>query len=305
MDAAKFCNECGTALTPAAGQSLHGQRGSSYDQASAPFDDQTRRTAFDETRRSDQSEGEFQSTQEESQPSEQFQSSAEQLQSAEEASARSATRKHEDLQRMQEKRKADIVFVLDCTSSMRGEIEAIKDAIMMFVDSIKTSGVRVRVGLVEFRDRLINEEHRALGFDGEPFTTDPQIFRREASKLKAKGGGDVPESSLDALMLALRQPFDATANKVIVLVTDAPPHVPDKETASIEEVARAVRDGGVRQLYLVIRTQEAGSQVYLKLLEGTRGMAFELGKGDDFRSRAADFQRTLMSLGKTISSATR
>jgi hypothetical protein len=34
-------------------------------------------------------------------------------------------------------------------------------------------------------------------------------------------------------------------------------------------------------------------------------MAFDLGKGDDFRSRAENFKRTLMSLGKTISTATR
>jgi hypothetical protein len=33
-------------------------------------------------------------------------------------------------------------------------------------------------------------------------------------------------------------------------------------------------------------------------------MAFELGKGDDFRSRAEHFKRTLMALGKTISAAT-
>jgi hypothetical protein len=72
-------------------------------------------------------------------------------------------------------------------------------------------------------------------------------------------------------------------------------------------VAEAVREAHVQQFYLIIRTQEPQSQIYLKLFEGTgtRGLAFELGKGDDFRSRAEDFKRTLMSLGKTISYATR
>ena len=125
--------------------------------------------------------------------------------------------------------------------------------------------------------------------------------------MRAAGGGDEPESSLDAILLALRQPFAPGANKVIVLVTDAPPHVPDREARSVEEVSAALRAAGVQQLYLVIRTQDAQSQLYLKLFEGagTRGLAFELGRGDDFRSRADDFRRTLMSLGKTISSATR
>lgn len=199
------------------------------------------------------------------------------------------------------------MFVLDCTGSMKGEIDAIRDAIIGFVDSIQSEGVRARVGLIEFRDRLIDEEQRALLFDGQPFTSDPAAFRREVSALRAGGGGDEPESSLDAILLALRQPYEEGANKVIVLVTDAPPHIPDREARSMEEVAAAVAAANVQQFYLVIRTQEPQSQVYLKLFEGTgtRGLAFELGKGGDFRSRAEDFKRTLMSLGKTISSATR
>jgi len=206
---------------------------------------------------------------------------------------------------LQGKRKADIMFVLDCTGSMQGEIDAIKDAITAFADTIESEGVRVRVGLIEFRDRLIGEEPRLLTFAGQPFTNDPAAFRREVSALRATGGGDEPESSLDAVMLALRQPFAPDANKVIVLVTDASPHVPDKDTRNIEEVTQAIRRVGVQQFYLVVRTRDPKSQVYLKLLEGTRGMAFELGEGDDFRSRAEDFKKTLMALGKTISAGTR
>jgi len=206
---------------------------------------------------------------------------------------------------LQGKRRADIMFVLDCTGSMQGEIDAIRDAITAFADTIKSDGVRARVGLIEFRDRLINEEHRVLSFDGQPFTSDPAIFRQEVSKLKASGGGDEPESSLDAVMLALRQPFEAGVNKVIVLVTDASPHIPDREVKSIDEVVQAIRTVGIQQFYLLCHTQDPKSKVYLKLLEGTRGTAFELGKGDDFRERAEHFKRTLMSLGKTISLATR
>src|SRR5262249_5389347 len=106
---------------------------------------------------------------------------------------------------LQGKREADIMFILDCTGSMQGEIDAIKDAITTFADTIKSDGVRARVGLIEFRDRLIGEEHRVLTFDGEPFTSAPEVFRREVARLRATGGGDPPESSLDAIKLALRQ----------------------------------------------------------------------------------------------------
>jgi len=202
-------------------------------------------------------------------------------------------------------RKADIMFALDCTGSMQGEIDAIKDAIMSFADTIESDGVRVQVGMIAFRDRLIGEEPQVLGFSSGPFTKDPAEFRRQVSLLKASGGGDEPESSLDAVMLALRQPFSPDSNKVIVLITDAPPHVPDKDTKSVEEVVQTIRGTGIQQFYVVMRTNDPNSQVYLKFLEGTRGVAFELGTGNDFRSRAEDFKRTLMALGKTISAATR
>ncbi len=208
-------------------------------------------------------------------------------------------------QTLESRRRADVLFVLDCTGSMQGEIDAIKDAITGFADTIASGGVRARVGLVAFWDRLFGQEARVLSFDGEPFTGDAAVFRREVASLKAAGGGDLPESSLDALLLALRQPFNPQVNKVLVLVTDAPPHLPDKETQSLQEVIQAIRQTGIGQLYLVIRTGDPDSQVYLKLLEGIRGLAFELGQGDDFANRAEDFKRTLMSLGKTISAATR
>jgi Mg-chelatase subunit ChlD len=205
---------------------------------------------------------------------------------------------------LHKKRRADVMFVLDCTGSMGGEIQAIKDSISDFADTITSQGVRVRVGLIEFRDRLIGEEHRVLQFKGQTFTDDPVVFRSEVAALKADGGGDAPESSLDALMLALRQPFSADADKVIVLITDAPPHIPDLSTKSIDEVIQAIRANKLGQLYIVMRTQDEDSQIYLRLLEAARGVVFELGKGDDFRGRAEHFKRTLMSLGKTISAST-
>ncbi len=48
----------------------------------------------------------------------------------------------------------DILFVLDCTGSMQGEINAVRDAITDFADTIASHAVRTRVGLIEFRDRV-------------------------------------------------------------------------------------------------------------------------------------------------------
>lgn len=210
------------------------------------------------------------------------------------------------LQMLQQKHgQADVLFVLDCTYSMQGELDAIVAAIASFADAMEQDGIRVRVGAIEYRDRFLDEEHRVLTFDGEVFTDNPQTFRQEIAKLQASGGGDIPESTLDALVLATQQPFNRDGNCTIVLVTDAPPHIPDRETPSIEAAIETLRTAGIDRLYLVIRTRDRASEVYLRLFEGVKGCAFELGQGDDFRTRAEDFKRTLMSLGKTISQVTR
>lgn len=203
------------------------------------------------------------------------------------------------------RRQADIMFVLDCTGSMQGEIDAIRDGILSFADTIQTDGVRARVGLIAFRDRLIGEEPEVLQFGGHSFTDQPDQFRHAVVALEAAGGGDAPESSLDGVLLATRQPFGMGGERVIVLVTDAPPHIPDREASTVEEVTAALGKVGISQCYVVMRTADPDSQVYLKLLEGRKGMVFDLGQGDDFRSRANHFKRALMALGKTISEATR
>ncbi len=207
-------------------------------------------------------------------------------------------------------RRVDIMFVLDCTGSMGGEIEAIKNSIVNFVNSIEKAKVRARVGLVEFRDRTVNQEHILHRFNGEVFTNQPEIFRNIASCLKAEGGrdkftrDDERESSLDAIMLALKQPFQEK-NRCVVLITDAPPHIPDRETKSIDEVIAAIKSVGLTQFYAVTRPSEPWANVYLRLTQEVgSGMVFDLGKGDDFSKRSDNFEKVLMSLGKTISAGT-
>ncbi|MBF2052264.1 MAG: VWA domain-containing protein [Candidatus Sericytochromatia bacterium] len=210
-------------------------------------------------------------------------------------------------EQLQQKRQADILFVFDCTASMQGEIDTLKDTIIAFAESIQRDGVRARVGLIEYRDRLINEEHTVHRFGGEVFTQDVAAFRHIVGNLRASGGGDEPESAYDALLEATRQPFHPESQHVLVLITDAPPHQKDREVQSIDTLIEAFRQAPIHQFYPVINTRDVRcQQTYLRLYESScRGAAFDMGKGEDFKERAAHFQRTLMQLGKTISTATR
>lgn len=203
------------------------------------------------------------------------------------------------------KKMADIMFVFDCTGSMYGEIRAMQDAIIDFARSVKADGLDIRLGLVEFRDRTIGEEHKLHRFTEGAFTKNMTEFQSAVDCLSASGGGPEPESSPDALMLALQQEFRDCPNKTIVLITDASPHLPDKDTRSYEQVIAKLKERNINQFYVVTMLQRVGCQVHLKLLEGVQkyggdGLAFELSKKDAERSE--HFKKVLRGLAKSISS---
>jgi hypothetical protein len=56
-------------------------------------------------------------------------------------------------------------------------------------------------------------------------TSDAQKFTDWVGTLHAGGGGDIPEDQLDALAYAATLPFRPDAQGIIILITDAPPHV--------------------------------------------------------------------------------
>jgi Ca-activated chloride channel family protein len=192
----------------------------------------------------------------------------------------------------------DVLFVLDVTGSMQREIDGVRDGIRRFAGELTGKHLDTHVGLIAFRDRKIGEEPEVLSFRDGPFTADYDAFRERVGDLRAQGGGDDPESSLDALNLAARQPFRSDAVKVAVLITDAPPHVPDVETASVEDAARALLRARVNQLHLVI--QDGDRPAYSGLQTGVPGRIFSLAEAAAGRQ---GFDQVLPEVGKQIADA--
>lgn len=117
---------------------------------------------------------------------------------------------------------ADIIFVLDVTSSMADEIEAVKENVIEFADSLAFRRIDFRLGLITFLDEIEN---------AFPFTNDAQEFRRLVSQQFAHGGGDIPENSLDALQAAATADFRPFARRVVVWITDANYHQANRVTS--------------------------------------------------------------------------
>ncbi len=118
---------------------------------------------------------------------------------------------------------ADIVICFDDTSSMSGQIGTMKAKATAFVNQITARRVNARFALVSFKDdEMVDQD----------FITDVAVFQSKINALAAEGGGDMPETSFDAVLLALTDlTWRAEAQKIIVVITDAPSHYRGDGTA--------------------------------------------------------------------------
>jgi uncharacterized protein YegL len=119
----------------------------------------------------------------------------------------------------------EIAFVLDTTGSMGGLIEGAKRKIWSIATAIVDSNpdADIRMGLVAYRD--IGDDYVTKTFD---LTTDIQDIYANLLELKARGGGDWPESVNEALDVAVNKlhwTLTSDTRRIVFLVGDAPPHM--------------------------------------------------------------------------------
>src|SRR5665213_1726116 len=96
----------------------------------------------------------------------------------------------------------DIVFLLDITGSMGHCIEAMKNNISAFVDYLTTKNANNQSPVKHWRAKIVGYrdfEEDAIPFFDNPFVEDAAQLKTQLGKLEADGGGDIPESLLDAL----------------------------------------------------------------------------------------------------------
>ena len=134
---------------------------------------------------------------------------------------------------------SDIVFLIDATGSMREAVRDVTNNISMFIDTLNTPDANGRVLVHDWRIRVIG--YRGRDTDGSqwlienPFTSDIAQAKAQLAALEAKGGGDEPESLLDAMYVIAQWPsapkdgqVSATewrhrhdAARIVVIFTDA------------------------------------------------------------------------------------
>ena len=148
---------------------------------------------------------------------------------------------------------ADIVFIVDVSGSMKPCIDALRANIEAFIDSLSKGEANNAPPVRDWRGKVVGyRDIEAAEGEGlpwivdNPFVRDATALKAQLAELRAEGGGDEPESLLDALYKTASMEacpkasqaedphkwrYRSDAARVVVVFTDAP----FKETMSIQE----------------------------------------------------------------------
>ena len=119
---------------------------------------------------------------------------------------------------------ADVVFVLDISGSMGGEINNVKDNIIAFAEAIEARGVSARWSAITYSDYTYSsawEEQTQVIMNGaEQWFISTEAYKTAISNITLANGGDAPEVAIDGLMMASTLSTRADARVFYILLTD-------------------------------------------------------------------------------------
>lgn len=223
---------------------------------------------------------------------------------------------------------ADIVFMVDVTGSMATCIDALRTNIEAFIGSLSKGDGNNVAPVRDWRAKVVG--YRDIETDGEdawfldsPFVRDVAALKSQLAALKAEGGGDEPESLLDALYKvatmaaspkgsqtedAQKWRYRSDAARVVVVFTDAP----FKETMSIAEA----KGGSLQDVANVVMANRIILSLFAPNFEGYDRLSqidkseWEVVEADGlspqealqkFTSDPVNFKTTLKQLAASVS----
>ncbi|HEX2543055.1 MAG TPA: vWA domain-containing protein [Caldimonas sp.] len=161
---------------------------------------------------------------------------------------------------------ADLVFLIDVSGSMAPCIDALRRNIEVFVDSLSRGDANNAAPVKDWRGKVVgyrdieSAEHEGLPWivDNE-FVRDAGALKAQLGALQAAGGGDEPESLLDALYKVASMEavpkgsqqedpgkwrYRSDAARVVIVFTDASfketLNLPEAKGGSLQDVANVV-----------------------------------------------------------------
>lgn len=163
----------------------------------------------------------------------------------------------------------DFVFIIDQTGSMQKYIDDVRKNIIRFTSALQKRGIDYRISLVMFSD-IVDEVF--------PFTENVEEFKDWLSKVKAGGGKDEKENALEAIKMASSLKYRSIADKVLIILTDAPYHQKGEDGVGKTEettnsILKLLSDNDQRLFSIVPK----GLSEYEFLADKTRGNTGYIG----------------------------
>lgn len=156
----------------------------------------------------------------------------------------------------------DLVICIDVTGSMAPVMNVVKENTRRLAEDLQNKleekdkhPTTIRARVVAFGDLAVDPSPiRASDFFTLLPSNQTAEFERFVRELTPSGGGDIPESGLEALSIALSSDWTQDGNKqrhVVVMFTDAPAHrledrvgtVPPEFAASVPSSLNELTDG--------------------------------------------------------------
>ena len=227
---------------------------------------------------------------------------------------------------------ADVVFLIDVSGSMAPCIDALRTNIEAFIQTLSAGDpananaapVRDwRAKVVGYRDIEAAPAEGVQWLEDQPFVRDAAALKAQLAALKAEGGGDEPESLLDALYKVATMEaspkgsqaedpgkwrYRSDAARVVVVFTDAS----FKETMSIPEA----KGGALQDVANVVMANRIILSLFAPNFEGYDRLS-QIDKSEwevveyeglsaqaalqKFTSDPANFRTTLKQLAASVS----
>ena len=170
--------------------------------------------------------------------------------------------------------KADIIFAIDTTGSMGSEITNVRNNIEEFVSKLENDSVDVRLGLVEYKDIYADGYNSTKSYN---WYTEVADFKAQLSRLAITGGGDLPESLVDALKCAEGMDFRKGVNKFIIVITDAnyKNGTSADRNATLDEEIEKLKS---MEIYVSVVTGRSYFETYNSLIEETGGVLVDINQ---------------------------
>ncbi len=167
---------------------------------------------------------------------------------------------------------ADMVFLIDTTGSMWGEIQNVKNNIVRFAEDLEEEGVSVRWALLEYRDITCDGSNstKVIYCGASEWYIDVISYKQAIANLHVSGGGDREETVVDALKAATFLDSRDAATTFYVVVTDA-----DYKTnnnygvESMDEMISELEEAGT---ITSVVTKTSFYSVYRDLADRTNGI---------------------------------